>query len=344
MEPKTNWHIFRGSIEDEDGQGAKPAPPHDGVERLLEIKPPTWRAFTGKVGDDQPLVDSPRDIERGSKIRVNQEAAEMVNAALYLRRPLLVTGAPGSGKSSLAYAVAYELKLGPVLRWSITTRTALEQGLYRYDAVARLQEVNVESYQQVPVGKYIQLGPLGTALLPRRRPRVLLIDEIDKSDIDLPNDLLNIFEEGEFEIPELARRADVESVSYVRPWDSRDPEQTVTIHRGRVQCATFPVVIMTSNGEREFPRAFLRRCLRLDIKAPAEDELKRIVEAQLGIDAVNQAEILIQRFLELRDQKKQDMATDQLLNAIYLLTRGIDPIDRDRETLYKALLRPLTEF
>jgi MoxR-like ATPase len=101
---------------------------------------------------------------------------------------------------------------------------------------------------------------------------------------------------------------------------------------------------MTSNGEREFPRAFLRRCLRLDIKAPAEDELKRIVEAQLGIDAVNQAEILIQRFLELRDQKKQDMATDQLLNAIYLLTRGIDPIDRDRETLYKALLRPLTEF
>src|SRR5262249_15364466 len=143
------------------------------------------------------------------------EELEMINAALYLRRPLLVTGSPGAGKSTLAHSVAAELGLGRVLRWPIVSRTRLVDGLYHYDAIARLQDVQVAAHSRAggvdpttDIGSYVRLGPLGTALLPSDTPRVLLIDELDKSDIDLPNDLLNVLEEGEFSIPELERIAD----------------------------------------------------------------------------------------------------------------------------------------
>ena len=117
-----------------------------------------------------------------------------VNAAIHLRRPLLVTGLPGSGKTSLAYAIATELGLGPVLVWSITPRSRLlEDGLYRYDALARLQQADLDRSaeatgqpRQPPViDPYLRLGPVGTAFLPSRWPRVLLIDEIDKGDLQL---------------------------------------------------------------------------------------------------------------------------------------------------------------
>ena len=193
-----------------------------------------WQFFTGtgkKAKDISHLPPPPiwRDFGRENRLkaradnfRVLPEAVDMVNAALYLRRPLLITGKPGTGKSSLAYKVAQELELPPVLYWPITTRTTLKDGLYQYDALGRLQEVRLQEEilkanltQTMPqekqetrlkeIEKYITLGPLGTAFLPSTKPRVLLIDEIDKSDIDLPNDLLSIFEEGRFEIPELER-------------------------------------------------------------------------------------------------------------------------------------------
>ena len=109
------------------------------------------------------------------------------------------------------------------------------------------------------IGRHVRLGPLGTALLPYEKPRVLLIDEIDKSDFDLPNDLLNVFEEGEFEIEELTRLPDETGAV---PVMTSDPDAHVEVHRGRVRCRAFPFVVLTSNGEREFPPAFLRRCLR----------------------------------------------------------------------------------
>lgn len=211
----------------------------------------------------------------------------MVNAALYLRRPLLITGRPGTGKSSLAYAVARELGWGSVLRWSITSRSALQQGLYFYDAVARLQEASLQTNavpgvpaatSSIPdIGRFIRLGPLGTALLPTRCPRVLLIDELDKSDIDLPNDLLNIFEEGEYIIPELQRLRTQEPVQ-VLPYDGED---LVPVVEGRVRCNTFPFVVITSNGEREFSGPFLRRCLRLKLNPPDPTKLARILDAHL---------------------------------------------------------------
>jgi MoxR-like ATPase len=259
-----------------------------------------------------------------------------VNAALYLRRPLLVTGRPGTGKSSLAYAIAYQLQLGTVLKWSINTRTTLNDGLYRYDAISRLQDAQLENHTDI--GKYVQLGSLGTAFLPNKKPRVLLIDEVDKSDIDLPNDLLNLFEDGEFEIPELARIADQQKSITVSTHDNQKAE----IIQGRVACQEFPLVIMTSNGERDFPPAFLRRCLQLEMPQPNVQQITQIVESHFVLeqDIFQEAEELIKEFVKRRD-RGQNLATDQLLNVIFMLTGKKSPSKEDKEILLQSLLQPL---
>jgi MoxR-like ATPase len=315
------WKIFQGSKV-----------PHDSIDRLPS--PPPWRRFGG-------IENESLERRRGSVFEVWAQEVELVNAALYLRRPLLVTGKPGTGKSSLAYAVAYELKLGTVLQWPISTRTTLNEGLYRYDAIGRLQDAQLKVSQEEgrDIGKYVQLGPLGTAFLPSKRPRVVLVDEIDKSDIDLPNDLLNIFEEGGFEIPELARMSGFLDIA-VRTYDG----QTASITKGRVQCENFPLVILTSNGERDFPPAFLRRCLQLEMPEPTSKQLERIVEAHFGQETamLEQTQKLINDFVNQRDLGR-NLATDQLLNAIFMLTGKKHPSEADREILLSHLLQPLDQ-
>jgi MoxR-like ATPase len=157
------------------------------------------------------------------------------------------------------------------------------------------------------------LGSLGTAFLESDKPRILLIDEIDKSDIDFPNDLLHIFEEGEFSIPELERIADEQSVVKVQTAyrDETEPtyQPTADIKDGRVRCKQFPFVILTSNAEREFPPAFLRRCLRLDIQQPDPERLRQIVATQLDEQLAEEAKELIQEFYKKRESGGGDRAT-----------------------------------
>ena len=322
----SSWLIYQGE-----------GTPHCGVERLPEAPP--WRTFDADA-QATPTADlgfsgwNDAEIRRARSYRMRGELLKPVNAALYLRRPLLVTGSPGVGKSSLAYAIAYELGLRPVLRWTITSRTTLLDGLYRYDSIGRLQDVTIRPRAaKSEIGRYIRLGPLGTALLPADTPRVLLIDEIDKADIDLPNDLLTVFEDGEYEITELARMADDEPSVEV---NTADADRRETVVRGQVRCRQFPLVVITSNGERDFPPAFLRRCLRIDIGSPDLEQLRDIVAAHLGAATSPEANEIIEYF----HQRSQEgsLATDQLLNAIQL-TCQTTVGDGEREELLELLLR-----
>ena len=194
-----DWLIYRGV--------GQPTP-----DRIGQLPPPPrWRTFQGEpMSVPPPDIDSSTTRRLGGRMPLpieDEEALKVINAALYLRRPLLVTGNPGTGKSTLAHAVAYELGLGRVLRWPIVSRTNSRAGCTSTTPSAASRTSSSARARPGARGRRpTSAATSGSArsaphCCPPTRPRVLLIDELDKSDIDLPNDLLNVLEEGEFADP-----------------------------------------------------------------------------------------------------------------------------------------------
>ncbi|MEW2139813.1 AAA family ATPase [Streptomyces sp. NPDC005409] len=306
----------------------------DGVPRgdTTLPEPPPWRTFP-----------------RGSAAGVFRPPAgltEAVNAALALRRPLLITGGPGTGKSTVIEQVAAELALGPVLLWHITSRSTLADALYRYDALGRIHAHRLQQEKAQAggdagvddVAAFLTLGPLGTALLPSKRPRALLIDEIDKADLDLPGDLLDVLERGEFRITELMREE--QHTARVRTWES---EVRHVVEDGHVQCTEFPFIVMTSNGEQELPAPFLRRCVRYTMPKPTAALIRDVVRGHLGLDvgASGPTAELVDEFVR-RVAAGESVAVDQLLGTLHLLNGPTRSQGAERERLIALLMKDLS--
>jgi MoxR-like ATPase len=321
------WKLFSGSGE--------PSVPERAWEAIPA--PPSWRF----------------QASRKASFEVTDELVEAVNAALHLRRPLLLTGLPGSGKSTLVELIAAELQLGPVLHWHITSKSTLTDALFQYDALGRLHATQVEeSLAKTGAAKsgasdvenYITLGPLGTALASPDRPRALLVDEIDKSDLDLPGDLLNVLELGEFDVPPLVRDARMLTLDRRRhdgmPYEVRGVDRKMyTVVNGIVRTTHFPVIIFTSNGERTFPPPFLRRCIRFQMPTPNSTMLQRIVKAHLG-SVPDTERHTIENFAN-RLREGDVLAIDQLLNLLYLVTGESAPNSAKRRELEELILAEL---
>ncbi|MBS8228907.1 AAA family ATPase [Vannielia litorea] len=242
-----------------------------------------------------------------------------VNAAVALERPLLVKGEPGTGKTELARQVSEALGL-PMIEWHIKSTTRAQQGLYEYDAVSRLRDSQLGDERVHDVSNYIKRGKLWEAFAAPGRV-VLLIDEIDKADIEFPNDLLQELDRMEFHVYETG-------------------ETVKAVHR--------PIVIITSNNEKELPDAFLRRCFFHFIKFPEMETLKQIVEVHHpGIKAELLTTALTQ-FYEIREQPglKKKPSTSEVLDWLkLLLAEDLSPEDLKRDganalpKLHGALLK-----
>ena len=247
------------------------------------------------------------------------DLAVAVNAAITLERPLLVKGEPGTGKTELARQVAASLGL-PILEWNVKSTTRAQQGLYEYDAVSRLRDSQLGEARVHDIGNYIRKGKLWQAFEADAKV-VLLIDEIDKADIEFPNDLLQELDRMEFHVYETG---------------------------ATIRARHRPVVVITSNNEKELPDAFLRRCFFHYIRFPDAETLKRIVDVHYPGLKPRLLDEALNQFLELRGVQglKKKPSTSELLDWLKLiLAEDLAPEDLKRPAgemlprLHGALLK-----
>ncbi|MBA4354243.1 MAG: ATP-binding protein [Novosphingobium sp.] len=223
-----------------------------------------------------------------------------VNAAVLLRRPLLVKGEPGTGKTVLAHEIAKAVG-APLIEWNVKSTTKAQQGLYEYDAVARLRDGQLGDERVHDIGNYIKKGKLWEAFTAPQLP-VLLIDEIDKADIEFPNDLLQELDRMSFDVYETQQR---------------------------VEAKERPIVVITSNNEKELPDAFLRRCFFHYIKFPDRETMQAIIDVHFpGIQKTLIAKAM-EIFYEVREVPglKKKPSTSELLDWLKLLLNEDMPLD-----------------
>ncbi len=250
---------------------------------------------------------------RGTNTYLTNEALEAaVNCALALGRPLLVRGEPGTGKTLLAEAIAEAMEV-PLLTWHVKSTTKAQDGLYVYDTVQRLYDSRFGDGDVRDIKRYIKLGPLGQAFAAGEK-RVLLIDEVDKADLEFPNDLLHELDRMRFRIIETG-------------------EEVAAKER--------PLVVITSNNEKELPDAFLRRCVFHFIDFPDADFMRRIVEVHHpGLDRALVDQTL-KAFYDIRDgmRLRKRPSTSELIDWIAVLKRaGVAEVKLDKNLPFLGTL------
>jgi MoxR-like ATPase len=290
---------------------------------MAEILTKDELKYTGKLQPQLGETDNNRQLLY--PYLPSDELIEVVNLAIQLSRPLLIKGEPGCGKTRLASAVAYELGL-PLLNWNIKSSSRAKDGLYIYDAVGRLRDAQLAAAGRLTDSQiqaidqpetYVRWGVLGSAFQ-NEQTTVILIDEIDKADIDFPNDLLLELDELRFVV-----------------------EETGT----QIKAKTPPIVFITSNDEKDLPDAFLRRCLFHYVEFPQRQQLIEIIRAHFPASAETLVNAIIDRFLELREEMRQDkgdggkkVSTSELMDWFRVLRHY--PEDEVLSKLKKGLLYP----